>query len=58
MTTFHCLETIAWSYQLERSKAGLLMATSWYDLHYDHINNTIGASLVAQWEKKKIQLTM
>ena len=34
------------------------MATSWYDLHYDHINNTIGASLVAQWEKKKIQLTM
>ena len=34
------------------------MAASWYDLHYDHINNTVGASLVAQWLKKKIQLTM
>ena len=28
------------------------MAASWYDLHYDHINNTVGASLVAQWLKK------
>ena len=29
------------------------MAASWYDLHYDHFNNTVGASLVAQWLKKK-----